>query len=89
MVMLYFGLLLHGILRVISNIELEKEENPPRWGSGRRPLIRPSSHTMLMVLGMFRVTVQEGRIEIVSGIYEMDRELSRILKIVRFEPEFM
>jgi transposase len=89
MLILYFGLLLHGVLQVVSNIELEKEERPPRWGSERRPLIRPASSTMLRILGMFRVTVQEGIIEIVAGIDEMNDELSKILKVVRFDPEFM
>ena len=89
MVMLYFGLLLHGTLRVIANIELEKEEEPPKWGGERRPLIRPSSHTLLRMLGMFRVTVHDETIEIVAGIYEMDRDLERILKLVRFDPEWM
>jgi transposase len=89
MLILYFGLFLHGILRVISNIEVEKEEEPPRWGSERRPLVRPSSHMMLRVLGMFRVTVQDGTIEIIAGIDEINDELNRILKVVRFDPAFM
>jgi transposase len=81
--------ILHGIIRVISHIELEKEENPPRWGSERRPLMRPSSQTMLRILGMFRVTVQDGIIDIAAGIDEINNELTRILKVVRFDPVFM
>jgi hypothetical protein len=33
--------------------------------------------------------VQEGTIEIVAGIEEINEELGKILKIVRFDPEFM
>ena len=72
-----------------AGIYVEKEERPPRWGSERRSLIRPKSSTMLRILGMFRVTVQDGIIEIVAGIDEMNAELSRILKVVRFDPAFM
>ena len=89
MTLIYFSALMHGILRVISRIELEKEETPPRWGKERRPLIRPTSETMLWILQMFRVVMENQEMRIEAKDPEMAKWLERILKIVRFDPEFM
>jgi transposase len=53
MTMLYFSVLMHGILRVVTHIELKKFETPPKINSNNRPLIRPSSDTMIWILSLF------------------------------------
>jgi len=47
MTILNFSVLMHGILRVITHIELEKCKVPPKINSNNRPLIRPTSDTMV------------------------------------------
>ena len=89
MTLLYFSVLLHGILRVISHIELEKEENPPRWGLDRRKIIRPTSQTMLGILAMFTLVSIDGAMTIDANHFEMRKDLGKILKVVRFDPAFL
>ena len=89
MTMLYFSVLMHGILRVISHIELEKEPIPPRLGVENRPLIRPTSDSLMWILDMFSVVSQKGSILIESKAAERAGDLPLILKLVRFDPEFL
>lgn len=89
MTMIYFGVLLHGILQVISRIELEKEEKPPRWGKERRPLVRPTSDAMLEILEEFKVVWREEEIMIEAKNNEMAKDLSKILRVIRFDPAYM
>jgi len=89
MTMLYFSVLMHGILRVISHIELEKEKTPPRLGVENRPLIRPTSDSLMWILDMFSVVSQKGSILIESKAAERAGDLPLILKLVRFDPEFL
>jgi len=89
MILIYFAALLHGVLRVISRLELQKEENPPRWGNGRRAVTRPTSRTMLEILGKFTVVLKEGVTTIDVTEPEMEKEFERVLKVVRFDPRFV
>jgi transposase len=89
MILIYFAALLHGILRVLSRIELQKEENPPKWGNGRRAVTRPTSRTMLEILGKFTVVLKEGVTTIDVTEQEMEKEFERVLRVVRFDPGFV
>lgn len=89
MTILYFSVLMHGILRVISHIELEKEQTPPRFGVENRPLIRPTSDSLMWILDIFSVVSQKGSILIESKASERAGDLPLILKLVRFDPEFL
>ena len=89
MTLLYFTVLLHGILRVISHIELEKEESPPRWGLNRRKIVRPTSQTMLGILAMFTLVSRDGEMVIDANHFEMRKDLGKILKVVRLDLGFL
>jgi hypothetical protein len=89
MTLLYFGVLLHGILRVISHIELEKEKSPPRWGPGGRKIIRPKSETMLGILAMFTLVSTHETKTIDANDPGMQKDFDKILRVVRFDPEFV
>ena len=89
MTLLYFSVLMHGILRVISHIELGKEENPPRMGVEKRPLIRPTSDTMIWILDMYSVVSQKNSIRIESRDPNRTKDLPLLLKLVRFDPKFL
>jgi transposase len=89
MVIIYFAALLHGILRVIARTEIEKEENPPRWGHERRSVVRPTSRTMLGILERFTV-IQRGGVTIIDATtLEMEKEFERVLRVIRFESGFV
>ena len=89
MMLIYVSVLMHGIIRVIAHSELEKEEVPPRWGYENRPLVRPTSHTILRILGTFTLVSNGKSIEIEAKEPGKAKELRKILKMVRFDPEFM
>jgi transposase len=89
MVIIYFAALLHGILRVIARTEIEKEEEPPRWGPDRRPVVRPTSRTMLGILAKFTVIQREGVTIIDATTVEMEKEFERVLRVVRFDSGFV
>jgi transposase len=89
MMLIYVSVLMHGIIRVIAHIELEKEEEPPRWGYENRPLVRPTSHTILRILGTFSMVSNGKVIEIEAKEPRKAKELRKILEMVRFDPEFM
>ena len=86
---LYFGVLLLGVLRVISHIELEKEETPPRWGLERRKIIRPVPQTIIGMLAMFTVVSMDETVIIDANSLEMKEDLAKMLSIVRFDPDFV
>lgn len=89
MTLLYFSVLMHGILRVISHIELGKEKNPPRMGVEKRPLIRPTSDTVIWILDMYVVVSRKGSIRIESKDPDRAKDLPLLLKLVRFDPKFL
>jgi len=87
--LIYVSVLMHGLIRVIAHIELEKEEKPPKWGYENRPLIRPTSHTILRIVGTFSLVSNGEAIEIEAKDPGKAKELQKILEMVRFDPEFM
>ena len=80
---------MHGILRVISHIELEKEASPPKLGVEKRPLIRPTSDTVIWILDMYTTVYQNETIKIESKDPDRAKDLSLLLKLVRFDPVFL
>jgi len=89
MVIIYFAALLHGILRLIARIEIQKEEEPPRWGPDRRPVVRPTSRTMLGILAKFTV-IQRGGVTIIDATtVEMEKEFERVLRVIQFDSGFV
>jgi hypothetical protein len=89
MTMLYFSVLMHGILRVITHAELESLEEPPTINSNNRPLIRPNSDTVIWILSLFSMISDENQIHIEAKMTERIDQIGLILKIVRFDPEFV
>lgn len=89
MCILYFSVLMHGIIRVITRIELAQEIVPPRINSNNRQLIRPSSDTMIWILSLFTVISNQDRFEIVPMMRDRGAQLPLILRLVRFDPDFM
>jgi len=55
MTLLYFSVLMHGILQLISRTRIATCEEPPRLGPENRPLIRPKSETTLSILALFEI----------------------------------
>jgi hypothetical protein len=80
---------MHGILRVISHIELEKEDTPPKLGVEKRPLIRPTSDTVIWILDMYTAVSQKRSIRIESKDPERAKDLLLLLRLVRFDPAFL
>jgi transposase len=89
MTMLYFSVLMHGILRVITHTELESLEEPPTINSNNRPLIRPNSDTVIWILSLFTMISDVNKIHIEAKMTERIDQIGLILKLVRFDPEFV
>ena len=89
MTMLYFSVLMHGILRVISHTELESLEEPPLINSNNRPLIRPNSDTVIWILSLFTMISNEYQIHIEAKMTERIDQIGLILQLVRFDPEYV
>ncbi len=87
MTMLYFSVLMHGILRVITHIELEKVEKPPRIASNQRPLIRPTSETMIWILSLFTLVSEEAGFYIESAMRDRMGQIPLLFQITRFNLE--
>jgi transposase len=60
MTLLYFSVLLHGILQVISRARIATCEEPPRLGPENRPLVRPMAETMISILILFEIISRGG-----------------------------
>ena len=89
MAMLYFSVLMHGILRVISHTELESLEDPPLINSKNRPLIRPNSDTVIWILYLFTMISNEYQIHIEARMTDRIDQIGLILQLVRFDPEYV
>ena len=87
MTMLYFSVLMHGVLRVIAHIELEKFEAPPKINSNNRPLIRPTSDTMIWLLSLFTVVSEESGFHIESVMPDRNAQISTLFQLTRFDLE--
>lgn len=87
MTLLYFSVLMHGILQVISRIRIATCPEPPRLGPENRPLIRPRSDTMLNILALFEIISDGDAISIRSKMPERRSQLELILYLVDFDPD--
>jgi transposase len=89
MTMLYFSALLHGILRVLTHIELEKLPEPPRINSNDRPLVRPTSDTMIWLLSLFAIRSSDEGYEICSIVSKRREQAALLYKLTRFDLDFI
>jgi transposase len=89
MTMLYFSVLMHGILRVITHIELEKFETPPRISSNNRPLVRPSSDTIIWILSLFTLVSEENRFSIECVMPKRKGEILTLFQLTRFDLDYI
>jgi len=86
MTLLYFSVLMHGILQVISRIKIAACKEPPRLGPENRPLIRPKSETMLNILALFEVATKGNAASIRSKILGRGKQLDLLLFLIDFDP---
>ena len=86
MTLLYFSVLMHGILQVISRTRIATCEEPPRLGTENRPLIRPKSETMLNILALYEIISKGDAVSIRSKIPERRTQLNLLLFLVDFKP---
>lgn len=84
MTLLYFSVLMHGILQVISRTRIAACEEPPRLGTENKPLIRPKSETMLSILALFEIISKGDAVSMRSKMPEMRTQLNLLLFLVDF-----
>jgi len=87
MTLLYFSVLMHGILQVISRIRIATCAEPPRLGPEDRPLIRPKSDTMLNILALYDLVSDGDDMSIRSKITERSSQLELLMYLVDFDPD--
>ena len=87
MTILYFSVLMHGILQLITRIRIKTCPEPPKIGPENRPLIRPKSNTVLNILENFEFTNLNGVLtNIQSKQQKRGEQLDLILYLVDFDP---
>jgi transposase len=86
MTLLYFCVLMHGILQVISRIRIATCAEPPRLGPDDRPLIRPKSETMLNILALYDFDSYGDVMSFRSKITERSSQLELLMYLVDFDP---
>ena len=86
MTLLYFSVLMHGILQVISRSRIATCEEPPRIGPENRPLVRPRSDTMLNLLALFEFVSNGDEVSIRSKVPDRRAQLELIFYLVNFDP---
>ena len=85
MTLLYFSVLMHGILQLISRTRIATCKEPPRLGPENRPLLRPRSDTMLNILALFEIISTGDAISMRSKMPERRTQLELILFLVNFD----
>ncbi len=87
MTILYFSVLMHGILQLITRNRIEKLPTAPKIGPENRPLIRPKSNTVLNILENFEfVTIDEVIKNIRSKQRKRSSQLDLMMYLVDFDP---
>jgi transposase len=89
MTLLYFSVLIHGILQLISRIRIAACEEAPRLGPENRPLVRPTSDTMLNILMLFEIVSKGNSVSIRSKMPERRTQLDLLLFLVDFNPTWI
>ena len=85
MTLLYFSVLMHGILQLISRIRIAACKEAPRLGPENRPLIRPTSETMLNILALFEIVSKGDTVSIRSKMPERRSQLELLLSLIDFD----
>jgi transposase len=87
MTILYFSVLMHGILQLITRLRLTLCLETPRIGTENRPLIHPKSNTVLNILENFDfITLNGDLIKIRSKQRKRCKQLDLIFYLVDFDP---
>lgn len=87
MTILYFSVLMHGILQLITRNRIEKLPTAPKIGPENRPLIRSKSNTVLNILENFEfVTIDEVIKNIRSKQRKRSSQLDLMMYLVDFDP---
>ena len=86
MTLLYFSVLMHGLLQLISRARIATCDEPPRLGPENRPLVRPRSDTMLNILALFEFVSEGDAISMRSKMPERRAQLELIFYLVNFDP---
>ncbi len=87
MTILYFSVLMHGILQLITRNRIEKLPTVPKIGPENRPLIRPKSNTVLNILENFEFVTFDGVLKkIRSKQKKRSDQLDLMMYLVDFDP---
>ncbi|MGV8108694.1 IS1634 family transposase [Methanospirillum sp.] len=87
MTILYFSVLMHGILQLITRNRIEKLPKVPKIGPENRPLLRPKSGTVLNILENFEIVTVDGVLKkIRSKQKKRSKQLDLIMYLVDFDP---
>jgi transposase len=86
MTLLYFSVLMHGILQLISRTRIAACKEAPPLGPENRPLIRPKSETMLNILALFEIISKGDAVSIRSKMPERRTQLNLLLFLIDFNP---
>jgi transposase len=89
MTLLYFSVLMHGILQVVSRIRIAGCKEAPRLGPENRPLVRPTSDTMLNILTLFEIVSKGDSVSMRSKMPKRRTQLDLILSLVDFNPTWI
>jgi transposase len=89
MTLLYFSVLMHGILQVVSRIRIAGCKEAPRLGTENRPLVRPTSDTMLNILALFEIVSRGDSVSMRSKMPRRRTQLDLILSLVDFNPTWI
>ena len=74
---------------VITHIELESFETPPKINSNNRPLVRPNSDTIVWILSLFTLVSGEDGYYIESKVSDRKGQISTIFQLTRFDLDFI
>lgn len=87
MTILYFSVLMHGILQLITRNRIEKLPAVPKIGPENRPFIRPKSNTVLNILENFEFVTFDGVLKkIRSKQKKRSDQLDLMIYLVDFDP---
>lgn len=87
MTILYFSVLMHGILQLMVRLRVACCPEPPKIGNENRPLIRPKSSTVLSILENFEFKTLNGVLTHIRSKQQNRRDqLDLIFTLVDFDP---
>jgi len=90
MTILYFSVLMHGILQLITRNSIERCPKVLKIGPENRPLIRPKAGTVLNILENFEIITVDGVLKkIRSKQKKRTEQLDLVMHLVDFDPTVM